>query len=153
MLEDVIIRSPGKNEDSRGWLSEIFRSDDIPKSIMPQMGYISLTYPQIIRGPHEHLEQTDYFYFPGVSIFEIHLWDNNPESQTYKKNHTFKTLDGEPLILVVPPRVVHAYKNIGDIAGLVLNFPNKLYAGENKKEKVDEIRYENLNDLRFKIKC
>jgi dTDP-4-dehydrorhamnose 3,5-epimerase len=46
---------------------------------------------------------------------------------------------------------VHAYKNIGDEPGLVINLPNKLYAGWGKKEKVDEIRYEGNQDSPFKV--
>jgi len=51
----------------------------------------------------------------------------------------------------VPPKIVHGYKNIGAAPGLVLNFPNRLYGGQFKKEKVDEIRYENLANSIFKI--
>jgi dTDP-4-dehydrorhamnose 3,5-epimerase len=47
-----------------------------------------------------------------------------------------------PRSLVIPRGIVHAYRNIGGGQGMVLNFPNRLYAGEGKKEPVDEIRHE-----------
>jgi dTDP-4-dehydrorhamnose 3,5-epimerase len=47
-----------------------------------------------------------------------------------------------PRVLIIPPGVVHAYKNIGDRPGMVLNFPNRLYAGTGKTSPVDEIRHE-----------
>jgi dTDP-4-dehydrorhamnose 3,5-epimerase len=44
--------------------------------------------------------------------------------------------------VLIPPGVVHAYKNVSEVPGLVVNFPNRLYAGEGRKGPVDEIRYE-----------
>ena len=32
-------------------------------------------------------------------------------------------------MLIVPPGVVHAYQNVGEIPGLVCNFANRLYRG------------------------
>ena len=51
--------------------------------------------------------------------------------------------NADRLIVVIPPGVVHAYKNSGDSDGMVLNFPDKLYAGWGKQQQVDEVRYEN----------
>jgi len=50
--------------------------------------------------------------------------------------------EDEPSIVIIPPRVVHAYKNIGEEEGLVINCPNRLFMGHGKKGPVDEIRYE-----------
>jgi dTDP-4-dehydrorhamnose 3,5-epimerase len=44
--------------------------------------------------------------------------------------------------VIIPKGVVHAYRNIGASQGMVLNFPNRLYAGTGKKSPVDEIRHE-----------
>jgi len=151
MLEGVIIRHPLKFGDSRGWLAEIFRNDEIPSSLTPAMSYLSITHPGVSRGPHEHLEQTDFFCFPGNSRFKVYLWDNREESQTYLKRETFETFEDGPTLVIIPPKIVHAYKNIGNIPGTVLNFPNKLYAGRGKRERVDEVRYEHLEDSPFKI--
>jgi dTDP-4-dehydrorhamnose 3,5-epimerase len=54
-----------------------------------------------------------------------------------------------PTAVIVPPGVVHAYRCVSDIPALVLNAPNQLYAGKGKKEKVDEIRHENITDSPF----
>ena len=51
-----------------------------------------------------------------------------------------------PVRLMVPPGVVHAYKNTGDVPGWVFNAPNRLYAGEGKRSPVDEIRHEDRLD-------
>jgi dTDP-4-dehydrorhamnose 3,5-epimerase len=44
--------------------------------------------------------------------------------------------------VLVPAGVVHAYQNVGSDQGIVINCPNRLYAGLGKREPVDEIRHE-----------
>lgn len=150
-INGIIIKDLIKNEDNRGWLIELFRKDMIDQGIFPEMSYISMTCPGIARGPHEHLEQTDYFCFVGPSTFKLVMWDNRKESATYKNKMILNLGENNHKIVIIPPRVVHAYKNIGDKPGLVINLPNKLYAGWRKKEKVDEIRYENNPNSSFKL--
>ena len=55
------------------------------------------------------------------------------------------------VMLIVPPGVVHAYKNIGTENGIVFNIPNRLYAGVGKKFPVDEIRHEDVADSPFRL--
>jgi dTDP-4-dehydrorhamnose 3,5-epimerase len=149
-INDIKVIDLIKNEDKRGWLIELFRKDLIDEQILPEMSYISLTFPGIMRGPHEHMEQTDYFCFLS-STFKLMLWDNRKESATYKNKMSLITGENDPKIVIVPPGIVHAYKNIGDVPGLVINLPNKLYAGWGKKEKVDEIRYENDHESPYNV--
>ncbi|MCZ7401594.1 MAG: dTDP-4-dehydrorhamnose 3,5-epimerase family protein [Candidatus Methanoperedens sp.] len=150
-INDIIVRDLIKNEDKRGWLIELFRKDQIDEAIFPQMSYISLTYPGIARGPHEHREQTDYFCFLGPSTFRLLLWDTRKGSSTYGNMMVMEIGESDPKIIIVPPGVIHAYKNIGEKPGLVINLPNKLYAGWDKLEKVDEIRYEGDSNSPFKV--
>lgn len=150
-IEGVIIKPMTKFNDSRGWLSECFRHDETDKEVYPVMSYVSMTLPGIARGPHEHITQTDYFCFLGPSTFKLYLWDNREASPTYKQKIAILVGEDKPTIAIIPPRVVHAYKNVGVKEGIVLNFPNKLYAGWGKKEKVDEVRHENDNSSLFKL--
>jgi len=53
--------------------------------------------------------------------------------------------------MVVPPDVVHGYKNISDVDGLVVNCPDRLFAGWNRSEPVDEIRHEEDGNSPFLI--
>ncbi len=150
-INGVIIKDLIRYDDGRGWLIELFRKDMIDEDIFPEMSYISLTYPGVTRGPHEHAEQTDYFCFAGSSTFRLLLWDNRKESKTHNNMVSLEAGENNPKIVIIPPGVVHAYKNIGDKPGLVINLPNKLYAGWGKKEKVDEIRYEGNPESPFKV--
>jgi dTDP-4-dehydrorhamnose 3,5-epimerase len=106
------------------------------------MSYISITHPGIARGPHEHVYQTDIFGFIGPSEFRLYLWDNRNKSVSFMTRQTVIAGEKNPVRVIIPPGVVHAYKNIGNESGMVVNYPNQLFAGHGKKEKVDEIRHE-----------
>lgn len=147
----VVIRDLSKHSDSRGWLTELFRSDESPKESLPVMGYVSSTEPGIVRGPHEHREQTDHFCFVGPSTFRVYLWDNRKDSPTFGNRIVLEAGAEQPKAMIIPPGVVHAYKNIGITQGWIFNLSNRLYAGEGRKEKVDEIRHENDPNTIFKL--
>ena len=145
-IAEIQIRELKPFHDARGWLAEMYRADELG-DYRPEMGYLSVTLPGIARGPHEHTEQTDYFCFLGA--FTLYLWDNRKDSPTYMRRMVIENADRN--IVVVPPGVVHAYRNSGESEGLVLNFPDRLYAGWGKKEKVDEVRYEDDPGSPYKI--
>ncbi|HOP07004.1 MAG TPA: dTDP-4-dehydrorhamnose 3,5-epimerase family protein [candidate division Zixibacteria bacterium] len=142
IFEGVIVKRLTRHTDRRGWLIELFRSDEIEADYMPVMAYISMTHSGVVRGPHEHRDQADFFGFIGPSRFRLYLWDNRSDSNTFGKRMTLEAGEGDPAVVIVPAGVVHAYKNIGDVDGLVFNAPNRLYAGQGRGETVDEIRHE-----------
>lgn len=147
-LEGVLIKPLRRFEDPRGWLVELYRDDELPEGFDPVMGYISMTRPGIARGPHEHRDQTDGFVFID-GTFELHLWENR---RGRGDGAIVLTVGREnPVFVTVPPGVVHAYKNVGETDALVLNFPDRLYAGRGKSEPVDEIRHEDDPDSRFAL--
>lgn len=150
-IDDVATRPLKKFLDERGWLSELFRSDEVEPEIMPVMSYISMTQPGVTRGPHEHVEQTDYFCFLGPSNFKVYLWDTRPDSPTRGMKQVLFAGADAPTVVVVPPGVVHAYRNVGMENGIVFNAPNRLFAGQGKSEPVDEIRHEELVDSPFEL--
>lgn len=127
-------------EDERGELTELFRIDTIANipvaNLNPVMGYHSVTNGGVTRGPHEHETQTDLFvFFQGA--FDLYLWD--------KRGNVSITRVGidNPCMVVVPPGVVHAYKNVCGFPSVSMNFPNVLYKGWGKSQSIDEIRHEN----------
>jgi dTDP-4-dehydrorhamnose 3,5-epimerase len=150
-VEGVIWRPLKKFHDQRGWLCELYRHDDLPAEYHPVMCYVSATEPGVARGPHEHVAQADYFCFLGPSDFKMYLWDNRPGSKTYGRAETRVVGASEPMALVVPVGVVHAYKNVGREVGIVLNAANRLYKGWSRKEPVDEIRHEDKPDSPFRM--
>ena len=81
-------------------------------------------------------------------VIYLCLWDQ--ESLFFNFTPGFKeglcehhTLgEDEPYAVIVPPGVVHGYRNVSNYPGVVYNFPNQLYAGPGKIYPVDEIRHE-----------
>jgi len=148
-IEGVVFKDLGAYEDGRGWLIELYRNDELPAENQPCMAYISETLPGVARGPHEHADQSDYFAFIGPGDLRLYLWDVREESPTFGR--CLKQIVGHSnrQVVIIPPGVVHAYKNISDHPAWVVNLPNRLYAGEGKSDPVDEIRHEEGDDHPF----
>jgi len=149
MINGVVIKTINKYNDERGWLAEIFRRDEF--NFDPAMAYVSLTNPGIVRGPHEHVAQSDCFVFLGPGSFRLYLWDRRETSSTNGEALEIEVGIDNPTMVIVPPGVVHGYKCISDMPALSINLPDKLYKGENKAEEVDEIRWEKDENSPYKI--
>ena len=150
-IQDVVVRDLRKFNDRRGWLCELFRHDEVAPDFLPAMAYISSTNAGVTRGPHEHADQADLFCFIGPSNFKLRMWDNRPESTTFGRVMTLVVGADNPKAVIVPKGVVHAYQNVGAVDGIVINCPNRLYAGEGRGEPVDEIRHEDDADTIFRM--
>ena len=151
LILGVIVRDLRKHVDERGWLAELFRHDELTEELHPVMAYISATEPQTTRGPHEHVNQTDLFCFIGPSNFKLRMWDNRVNSETHRHVMTLFVGEDNPKSIIIPPGVVHAYRNIGSKTGIVINCPNRLFMGEDRREAVDAIRHEHDGNTIYKI--
>ena len=147
-IDGVQIIELKKFTDERGFLIETFRRDVLKDGLqpaecpLPAMSYVSYTKPGISRGPHEHIYQTDVFSFIGPGNFELWLWDNRSKSPTFGNKMIIPAGEDNLKTVVVPAGVVHGYKNISKVPAMVINYPDKLYKGDGKREEVDEIRHE-----------
>lgn len=141
-----------QNADDRGWLAELWRRDElwalpVSNPVRPEMSYVSMTKPMVMRGPHEHRHQTDVFVFFGH--FEIFLWDGRKTSTTTGLRQKIVTKPDRYERVIVPPGVIHGYRNAGRTPGLTLNFPDRLYKGWHRSDTVDEIRHEDQADNEY----
>jgi dTDP-4-dehydrorhamnose 3,5-epimerase len=150
-IEGVEVRKLKKFVDERGWLCELFRDDDLKEIYRPAMCYASISRPGVQRGPHEHVDQADYFCFIGPSNFLVVLWDNRASSPTYDNRMRFVVGEDDPTVVIVPAGVVHGYRNVGGKDGLVTNLPNRLFMGAARKSPIDEIRHEDDPASRFQM--
>ena len=82
-IDGVTFRPLAPHKDHRGWLIELYREDELPAGQHPVMAYVSETLPGVARGPHEHVDQADYFAFVGPGEFLLYLWDARTASVTY----------------------------------------------------------------------
>ncbi|HEY3027447.1 MAG TPA: dTDP-4-dehydrorhamnose 3,5-epimerase family protein [Pyrinomonadaceae bacterium] len=150
-IRDVVVRELRKAGDERGWLVELFRQDELTEEFRPVMAYISSSKPGVLRGPHEHTDQADLFCFIGPSNFKVRMWDNRPDSETFNYVMTLSAGEDNPRAVLVPKGIVHAYQNVGNVDGVVINCPNRLYMGAGRREGVDEIRHEDNADSVYRI--
>jgi dTDP-4-dehydrorhamnose 3,5-epimerase len=150
-IQDVIIYPLKKYVDERGWLTELFRHDELSEEFYPVMAYVSVTEPGVQRGPHEHVEQADLFCFIGPSNFKLRVWDNRRASETFGRMMTLFVGADNPQAVIIPKGVAHGYKNVGSVPGVVINCPNRLYLGVGKKEPIDEIRHEDDPNTVFRM--
>ncbi|MCR4280163.1 MAG: sugar nucleotide-binding protein [Candidatus Komeilibacteria bacterium] len=141
----VIIDEIKTFSDDRGLVCELWRSDDMGRMVeqsdlRPQMAYWSLTKPLVMRGPHAHESQTDWFVcWQSRMVYQFY----NPETDEMK--YFISTADKVYRIKVAPP-IIHSYRNTELRIVMTGNFPTALYAGQEKKEAVDEIRHEDKLD-------
>jgi dTDP-4-dehydrorhamnose 3,5-epimerase len=136
----VIIDEVREYCDPRGSLTELWRKDDEvmnePNNVNPVMSYWSITKPFIMRGPHQHEAQTDWFYtFKSKMLYQLY----NPETKEMK---TFITNKNAITRVKVAPPIIHSYRSLESSDILTANFPTALFMGENKKSKIDETRWE-----------
>lgn len=150
-IDGVVVYELKKYGDDRGWLAELFRHDDLDPEFHPVMAYISFTNPGVQRGPHEHVDQADLFCFLGPSNFEIRIWDDRPGSPTRGKSLSMMVGADNPKGIVIPAGLVHGYRNVGEVEGMVINCPNRLYMGAGKRESIDEIRHEDDPDTIYRM--
>lgn len=150
-IQGVVFKPLHVSRDARGGLAELFRSDELAQEFLPAMATASWTDPGVVRGPHEHLDQSNLLVFLGPHTFKLILWDNRPASATYR--HTLRRNVGgdQPISVLVPPGIVHAFQNVGQEPGLSLNFPNRLFEGERRQSKSDAIRHEQNGNSPFRV--
>ncbi|KKP39347.1 MAG: dTDP-4-dehydrorhamnose 3,5-epimerase, dTDP-4-dehydrorhamnose 3,5-epimerase [Candidatus Peregrinibacteria bacterium GW2011_GWF2_33_10] len=149
-MDGVKIIPLKKYTDDRGFVIETYRCDEVDHK--GAMTYNSFSHFRVIRGPHEHIYQSDYFQFSGPGDFEMYLWDNRKNSKTFGEHIKMTVGESNPTSILVPPGVVHGYKCISKNGAWYFNSPDKLYKGILKKDEVDEIRHEHDKNSKFKIK-
>ena len=142
-IEGVVCKTIKAYTDQRGWLMEIYREDELAGGISSGNGL----YERNAAGHRPRAARTSF----SSRLFRL-SWSRrillvslgySEKSPTYGCSMRMIVGQSNPCTVVVPPGVVHAYKNVGDVPGWVFNLPNQLYAGEGRKEPVDEIRHEN----------
>jgi len=136
MIEGVKVKKLKVNCDERGYLFEILRNDDDLFRLFGQ-AYITAAYPGVVKAWHMHEQQTDSMCVVAGRA-KLVIYDAREESPTYGEiNEFFPGVDNRMLIQI-PPKVYHGFKNITNSEVLVLNFPDSTY----NYDRPDEIRLE-----------
>jgi len=59
-IDGVLVRDLVRYTDKRGWLTELYRSDEAVASPLLAMAYMSAAQPRAKQGPYEHRIQANY---------------------------------------------------------------------------------------------
>lgn len=118
--------------DERGYLMEMMRADDDFFQKFGQI-YLTVAYPGVVKGWHYHKLQTDHFVCVSGMI-KVVLYDDREGSQTRGEVNEFFIGEQNPLLIVIPPLVLHGMKGVGTKPGLLINCPTEVYNYENPDE-------------------
>lgn len=133
-IEGLIIKKLRVIPDERGFLMEMLRCDDDFFKAFGQV-YLSVAYPGVVKGWHYHKHQTDHFAAV-KGMLKVVLYDMRKGSKTEGVINEFFIGEKNPVLLVIPPMVVHGMKAIGTEPGYLVNCPDKPY----NYDKPDEHR-------------
>ncbi len=134
MIHGVQVKKLKFVPDERGTVMEILRSDD---EVFRKFGqvYLSTVYPGVVKGWHFHKQQTDNLcIIKGMA--KVVVYDDRPNSPTRGEVQEFFLGEQNPLLLVIPPNVLHGMKGIGTEPAYMINCPTEPY----NHEQPDEFR-------------
>lgn len=132
MIDGVQVKLLKVISDERGYLMEMLRADD---PIFEKFGqvYLTVAYPGVVKAWHYHRKQTDYFaVVRGMAKVVLH--DAREESPTHGETQELYMGEHAPMLLKIPPRVMHGFKAVGGQPAYLVNCPTEPYDRENPDE-------------------
>ena len=107
MIHGVITKALKVIPDERGFLMEMLRDDDPFFQKFGQV-YLTVVYPEVVKGWHYHKKQTDHFVVvKGMS--KVVLYDSREDSPTKGEVNEFFLGERNPTLLVIPPPIGRFY--------------------------------------------
>jgi len=144
LIQGVNVKPLKLIADERGYLMEMMRSDD-PFFQKFGQSYVSVAYPGVVKGWHFHKVQTDHFVIV-KGMMKVVLYDQRECSPTKGLINEFFMGEKNPILVTIPPGVVHGMKGIGTEPAMLVNVPTELY----KYDKPDEYRIDpHKNDIPY----
>ncbi len=125
MIDGVKVRPLKPIHDERGYLMEMLRSD-WPEFTKFGQVYVTVAYPNVVKGWHYHKVQTDNFVVVKGAA-KVVCYDNRQGSKTKGEVNEFFPGEGNPMLIQIPPLVVHGFKAIGGDSVYLVNAPTELY--------------------------
>ena len=118
--------------DERGRLMEILRSDEPVFKKFGQL-YMTTAYPGVVKGWHYHKVQWDHFAVV-KGMLKLVLVDEREGSETKDEINEFFMGVHNPILVSVPPLVLHGFKGIDVEETIVVNCPTEVYDYHNPDE-------------------
>jgi dTDP-4-dehydrorhamnose 3,5-epimerase len=128
----VIVKPLRVIPDERGWLMEIIRRDD-PFFTGFGQTYLTVVHPGVVKGWHWHRKQTDHFcVIKGMA--KVVLFDRREGSPTKGEVNEFFPGEANPLVVVIPPGVLHGMKGVSAEPAYLLNLTTEPFDHANPDE-------------------
>ena len=133
LINGVKVKNLRVIPDERGRLMELLRSDD--REFFSGFGQVYLTtaYPGAIKAWHYHKKQTDNLVCI-QGMMKIVLYDPREDSPTKGMVNEFFAGIHNPILIKVPPFVMHGFKCVSEHEALVVNIPTEVYVYNNPDE-------------------
>ncbi len=132
MIEGVAVRELRQIHDERGYLMEMLRSD-WPEFEKFGQCYVTTAYPGVVKAWHYHKMQTDHFVVLRGKA-KVVCYDNRDDSKTQGEVAEFFPSEQNPLLIKIPPLVLHGFKAVGGEAVSLVNLPTHPYNYETPDE-------------------
>ena len=130
--------------DERGRLFEILRRDEPFFRRFGQV-YCTTVYPGVVKGWHYHKRQVDNFACVGGMI-KLVAYDARQGSRTRGVVNEFVVGVHNPLLIQIPPYVLHGFKGLTAPEAVVINTPTEPY----RHRRPDEYRIDPYhNDIPY----
>ncbi len=130
--------------DDRGRLFEMLRRDEPLFRKFGQV-YCTTVNPGVVKGWHYHKKQYDNFVCVSGMI-KLVAYDNRPQSPTKSLINEFFIGIHNPLLVQIPPGVLHGFKGISTHEAIVINVSTEPY----HRERPDEYRLDPYhNDIPY----
>lgn len=140
MIHGVQVKPLKVLPDERGFLMEMLREDE---AIFERFGQVYLTGCRrgVAKAWHYHREQTDHFVCVGGTALVV-LYDPRDDSPTRGTVqevalHSPPSQEPVPLLLKIPPLVIHGFTTLYGEEARIINIPTLPY----RHADPDEYRY------------
>lgn len=144
MINGVAVKKLRVIPDERGRLMEILRSDDELFSRFGQV-YMTTAYPGVVKAWHYHKVQTDHIAVV-KGMLKLVLYDNRDKSPTKGEINEFFLGEHNPVLVKIPPLVLHGFKCLSQREAICINIPTEVY----NYDQPDEFRVDpHKNDIPY----
>lgn len=112
-----------------GYLTEMLRGEWLDGNNKVDQIFVSTLKPGAVSAWHAHAVTTDRLFVAAGMILVV-LFDNREGSETRGQVNEFRISSVRPGLLIMPPRVWHGVKNVGDTPAQIINAVDSAYSYE-----------------------
>jgi dTDP-4-dehydrorhamnose 3,5-epimerase len=125
-IDGVSVRHAITHMDERGEIAEIFSKAWGFHPGPVDYVYTAMVRPGRVKGWVYHKEQSDRQFLLSGFVKYV-LWDPRPESPTHGMINEICLSERNRGLLLIPPLVVHAVQNVGQVDAFFINMPTVPY--------------------------